>query len=114
MPSECAEQALYIVDGLLDPGRDGSFGAGQLLVLMPGATMTPGAGAGGGAGARVLLLGGEPMDGPRYLTWNFVSSSLERIERAKSDWKAQAFPTVPGETEFMALPELPDKPVHYP
>ena len=112
MPSECAEQALYIVDGLLDPGRDGSFGAGQLMVLMPGATMTPGAGA--GVGARVMLLGGEPMDGPRYLTWNFVSSSLERIERAKSDWKAQAFPTVPGETEFIALPELPDKPVHYP
>ena len=56
MPSECAEQALYIVDGLLDPGRDGSFGAGQLLVLMPGATMTPGAGGGGGVGARVMLL----------------------------------------------------------
>ena len=61
-----------------------------------------------------MLLGGEPMDGPRYLTWNFVSSSVERIEQAKADWKAQAFPPVAGETEFIPLPDLPDKPVHYP
>jgi redox-sensitive bicupin YhaK (pirin superfamily) len=112
MPSEYAEQALYIVDGTLDLGRDGSFGAGQLLVLKPGANLT--LGAGGDAGARVMLLGGEPMDGPRYLAWNFVSSSLDRIEQAKSDWKAQAFPAVPGETEFIPLPDLPGKPVHYP
>ncbi|GGE78031.1 hypothetical protein GCM10008020_23460 [Massilia psychrophila] len=111
MPSEYAEQALYIVDGSLDLGRDGSFGAGQLLVLKPGATLTL---AGGGSGARVMLLGGEPMDGPRYLTWNFVSSSVERIEQAKADWKAQAFPPVAGETEFIPLPDSPDKPVHYP
>ena len=113
MPSEYAEQALYIVDGSLDLGRDGSFGAGQLLVLKPGATLTL-AGGGSGSGARVMLLGGEPMDGPRYLTWNFVSSSVERIEQAKADWKAQAFPPVAGETEFIPLPDLPDKPVHYP
>ena len=115
MPSEYAEQALYIVDGALDLGRDGSFDAGQLLVLKPGSTLT--LAAGGGAGARVMLLGGEPMDGPRYLAWNFVSSSLARIEQAKSDWKAQAFPTVPGETEFIPYPDLPgrsDQPVHYP
>jgi redox-sensitive bicupin YhaK (pirin superfamily) len=112
MPSEYAEQALYIVDGSLDLGREGSFGAGQLVVLKPGATVTLAAGA--GAGARVMLLGGEPMDGPRYLTWNFVSSSLDRIEQAKSDWKAQAFPAVPGETQFIPLPDLPGKPVHYP
>jgi len=111
MPSEYAEQALYIVDGSLHLGRDGSFGAGQLLVLKPGATLTL---AGGGSGARVMLLGGEPMDGPRYLTWNFVSSSVERIEQAKADWKAQAFPPVAGETEFIPLPDSPDKPVHYP
>ena len=112
MPSEYAEQALYIVDGSLDLGRDGSFGAGQLLVLKPGATLT--LAGGGGSGARVMLLGGEPMEGPRYLTWNFVSSSVERIEQAKADWKAQAFPPVAGETEFIPLPDLPDKPVHYP
>jgi hypothetical protein len=61
-----------------------------------------------------MLLGGEPMDGPRYLTWNFVSSSADRIEQAKEDWKAQRFPHVPGETEFIPLPDLPGRPVHYP
>jgi redox-sensitive bicupin YhaK (pirin superfamily) len=111
MPSEYAEQALYVVDGCLDLGRDGRFGAGQLLVLKAGASVTLGAGS---ASARVMLLGGEPMDGPRYLTWNFVSSSKERIEQAKEDWKAQAFPKVPGESEFIPLPELPGKPVSYP
>jgi redox-sensitive bicupin YhaK (pirin superfamily) len=112
MPSEYAEQALYIVNGSLDLGRDGSFEAGQLLVLKPGASVTLGGGA--GAGARVMLLGGEPMDGPRYLTWNFVSSSADRIEQAKADWTAQVFPKIPGETEFIPLPDLPGKPVHYP
>jgi redox-sensitive bicupin YhaK (pirin superfamily) len=112
MPAEYAEQALYIVNGSLDLGRDGSFEAGQLLVLKPGASVTLGGGA--GAGARVMLLGGEPMDGPRYLTWNFVSSSTDRIEQAKADWTAQVFPKIPGETEFIPLPDLPGKPVHYP
>jgi redox-sensitive bicupin YhaK (pirin superfamily) len=58
-------------------------------------------------------LGGKPMDGPRYLTWNFVSSSAGRIEQAKEDWKNQNFPKVPGETEFIPLPDLPRKPVYY-
>ena len=61
-----------------------------------------------------MLLGGEPMDGPRYLTWNFVSSSAERIEQAKDDWREQRFAKVPDETEFIPLPDLPGKPVHYP
>jgi redox-sensitive bicupin YhaK (pirin superfamily) len=53
----------------------------------------------------VLLFGGEPMDGPRHLWWNFVSSSVERIEHAKADWRARRFAEVPGETEFIPLPE---------
>ena len=57
------------------------------------------------AAGRVLLFGGEPMDGPRHLWWNFVSSSAERIDQAKADWKAGRFPPVPGETEFIPLPE---------
>jgi hypothetical protein len=57
-------------------------------------------------GARVLLLGGAAMDGPRYLFWNFVSSSRERIEQAKADWRAGRFEKVPGdEEEFIPLPE---------
>jgi redox-sensitive bicupin YhaK (pirin superfamily) len=51
------------------------------------------------------LLGGAVMDGPRYLFWNFVSSSRERIEQAKADWKAGRFATVPGDDrEFIPLP----------
>jgi redox-sensitive bicupin YhaK (pirin superfamily) len=116
LPAEYPEQALYVVEGSLDLGRDGEFGAGQLLVLKPGASVTLGAGGRGGksAGARVMLLGGEPMDGPRYLTWNFVSSSSDRIEQAKEDWRAMRFDRVPGETEFIPLPDLPGRPVRYP
>jgi redox-sensitive bicupin YhaK (pirin superfamily) len=55
--------------------------------------------------ARLLLFGGAPLDGPRHLWWNFVSSSRERIEQAKEDWKAGRFAPVPGETEFIPLPE---------
>lgn len=52
-----------------------------------------------------MLLGGEPADGPRYIWWNFVSSSKERIEQAKADWKAGRFDAVPGDAEFIPLPE---------
>jgi hypothetical protein len=52
-----------------------------------------------------MLVGGAPLDGPRYIWWNFVASSRERIERGKDDWAAQRFPRVPGETEFIPLPE---------
>jgi hypothetical protein len=56
--------------------------------------------------ARFLLLGGAPMDGPRYIWWNFVSSRKERIEQAKAEWKSGRFDTVPGDAEeFIPLPE---------
>jgi redox-sensitive bicupin YhaK (pirin superfamily) len=55
--------------------------------------------------ARLMLLGGEPLDGPRHMWWNFVSSSEQRIEQAKADWKAGRFGPVPSETEFIPLPE---------
>ena len=55
---------------------------------------------------KAMLLGGEPLDGPRHLFWNFVSSSRERIEQAKEDWRAGRFGKVPGdEAEFIPLPE---------
>lgn len=112
IPPEYPEQAMYVVDGMLDLGPDGRFEAGRLLVLKPGARVT--VAAGGGAAARVMLLGGAPMDGPRYLSWNFVASSAERIEQAREDWRNGAFPAVPGETEFIPLPETAGKPVRYP
>jgi redox-sensitive bicupin YhaK (pirin superfamily) len=111
VPPDYPEQAIYVAEGRLDLGADGVFEAGRLLVLRPGVTLTLAAGP---QGARAMLLGGEPMDGPRYLTWNFVASSAERIEQAKDDWRAGRFAQVPGETEFIPLPDLPGKPVHYP
>ena len=112
IPAAYPEQALYIVDGGVDLGADGAFDARQLLVLKPGKPVT--VKAGGESAARLMLLGGEPLDGPRYLAWNFVSSSAERIEQAKDDWRNHRFAPVPGETEFVPLPELPWKPVSYP
>jgi redox-sensitive bicupin YhaK (pirin superfamily) len=56
--------------------------------------------------ARVMLLGGAPLDGERHIWWNFVSSTKERIERAKDDWRSGRFGKVPGdEKEFIPLPE---------
>jgi redox-sensitive bicupin YhaK (pirin superfamily) len=55
--------------------------------------------------ARFAMLGGAPMDGPRYIWWNFVSSRKERIEDAKADWRAGRFAGVPGDSEFIPLPE---------
>jgi redox-sensitive bicupin YhaK (pirin superfamily) len=105
-PAEHEERALYVVDGRVELDS-GLFDAGRLLVFRPGAaTVVKAVGA-----ARMILFGGEPMDGPRHVWWNFVSSSAERIERAKSDWQAGRFPPVPGEPEFIPLPEQSPPPV---
>lgn len=111
LAADYTERAAYIVEGALDLGEDGVHAAGQLLVLKTGRSIRVKA---SDAGARVAYLGGEPLDGPRYLAWNFVSSSAERIEQAKQDWREQKFDRVPGETEFIPLPEIPGKPVRYP
>jgi hypothetical protein len=55
--------------------------------------------------ARVMLLGGAPVDGERHLWWNFGSSSKERIEQAKADWKEGRFGKIAGDDEFIPLPE---------
>jgi redox-sensitive bicupin YhaK (pirin superfamily) len=112
LPAVYAEQALYGVEGEIDLGRDGVFEAGRLIVIKPGATITLAAGR--AQAARVMLLGGEPLEGPRYINWNFVASSAERIEQARNDWREGRFAQVPGEHEFIPLPDTPGKPVHYP
>lgn len=110
LPALYAEQAIYIVEGQLDLGRDGVFNAGQLLVTRAATEVVLKAGA---QGATVMLLGGEPLDGPRYLTWNFVSSSKSRLEQAKQDWLHQRFAPVTGDLEFIPLPDSL-MPVDYP
>jgi len=94
------ERAIYLLEGAVKIAGQ-SFEAGRLLVCAPQEVIAVKA----VSAVRLLLLGGEPLDGPRYLWWNFVSSSRERIEQAKADWNARRFPAVPGDAEFTPLPE---------
>ncbi|WP_102867500.1 pirin family protein [Pseudovibrio exalbescens] len=96
------ERALYTLQGRIEINGD-VFEPGQLLVLRAGDTLTVTA----LDDARLMLFGGEPMDGPRHIWWNFVSSSKERIEQAKEDWRSKRFDSVPGDAEdFIPLPGL--------
>jgi redox-sensitive bicupin YhaK (pirin superfamily) len=100
LPTGHEERAIYVAEGAIDIAGD-SFEAGRLLVFRPGDEITAKAQTPG----RLLFLGGEPMDGPRHIWWNFVSSSRERIEQAKEDWAQKRFDIVPGdEAEFIPLP----------
>jgi len=97
------ERALYIVDGTIDIAGD-PFESGRLLVFKPGDRVTIKA----VTDAHFVICGGAPMDGPRHIWWNFVSSRKERIEQAKAEWAAGHFGKVPGdEIEFIPLPEKP-------
>lgn len=100
IPAEHAERALFPVAGewLLD---DVPLENGKLVVLDPDSLPLLFA----RTDARAMLLGGAPLDGPRFVWWNFVSSSRERIERAKQAWRDQTMGQVAGETEFIPLPE---------
>ncbi|MCC7180476.1 MAG: pirin family protein [Acidobacteria bacterium] len=94
------ERAIFLTHGQLEMGGQ-ILNAGPLYVLKPGVAVdvravTP---------ATFVLLGGEPMDGPRHIWWNFVSSSEERIEQARADWQAGRFRPIPGETERIDAPE---------
>jgi redox-sensitive bicupin YhaK (pirin superfamily) len=100
IPAEHDERAIYLVDGTVEIAGE-AFAPGRLLVLRPTTPITVTA----LSAARLMLLGGAPMDGPRHIWWNFVSSSPDRIEQAKADWKAGRFPPVAGDTEFIPLPE---------
>ena len=113
IPVEHEERAAYVVEGSVQlSAGDQTYHAGQLLVFQPGAEITLRAPE--SSAARLMLLGGEPMDGPRHIWWNFVSSSKELIEQAKEDWKMGRFAPVPGETEFIPLPEAGPAVVRYP
>ena len=94
------ERAVYVASGEIDIASV-KFEAGRLLVFKPGDRISILA----LSNARLMLLGGEPMDGPRHIWWNFVSSSKDRIEAAKADWRAGKYPVVPGDDkEFIPLP----------
>jgi redox-sensitive bicupin YhaK (pirin superfamily) len=98
---EYDERAVYVASGEIDIAGD-TFGEGRLLVFKPGDRISILA----TAQSRLLLLGGEPMDSPRHIWWNFVSSSMERIRQAQEDWRQKRFALVPGDDrEFIPLPE---------
>lgn len=102
LPDHHEERAAYVLDGEVDVSGE-TFRSGRMLVFRAGDRLSLRAGS---HGARLLLLGGAAMDGPRYLFWNFVSSRRDRIEQAKADWRAGRFGVVPGdEAEFIPLPD---------
>jgi redox-sensitive bicupin YhaK (pirin superfamily) len=101
LDAEHEERAVYVITGEIEIGGD-RHGPERLLVLKPGDRVAIRA----ASDAQFILVGGAPMDGPRHIWWNFVSSSKERIESAKADWKAGRFDIVPGDTtEFIPLPD---------
>ena len=98
IPDAADERALYSVDH--DFELDGELvPAFTMVVLEPGSEPVLAAPRGG----HIVLIGGTPL-GHRFIVWNFVSSSKERIVQAQDDWEAQRFERVPGETEFIPLP----------
>ena len=94
------ERAIYVVEGEVEIAGE-TFEGPRLLVFHPGDQITVRA----TRPARLMFLGGAALEGPRYIWWNFVSSRRERIEQAKEDWKTGRFTPVPGETEFIPLPD---------
>jgi redox-sensitive bicupin YhaK (pirin superfamily) len=107
LPDDHEDRGAYVTEGeIVVAGQ--SFPAGQMIVFRPGDRITVKAGE---PGARIMILGGETLNGPRYIWWNFVASSRERIEQAKEDWRAGKwedgrFALPPDDRdEFIPLPE---------
>jgi redox-sensitive bicupin YhaK (pirin superfamily) len=97
---EHAQRGVYAVQGELSVGGE-AVPAQHLAVLPPGAVLRLEA----ATDARAMLVGGEPIDGDRLIWWNFVASSRALIDAASERWRKRDFPPVPGETEFIPLPE---------
>jgi redox-sensitive bicupin YhaK (pirin superfamily) len=97
---EHEERAIYLIDGEVEITGEHYEGP-LLLIFRPGDRITVKA----VQPTRMMFLGGDALEGPRHIWWNFVSSSKERIEQAKQDWKTGRFTPVPQEHEFIPLPE---------
>jgi redox-sensitive bicupin YhaK (pirin superfamily) len=85
MPDEHEDRGIYIVEGSISVAGQ-AYEAAQMMVFRPGDRITVAAGANG---ARLMILGGATLGGPRYIWWNFVASSQERIEHAKAEWRTE-------------------------
>ncbi|MDA7417972.1 pirin family protein [Xenophilus arseniciresistens] len=106
LPALAPEMALYAVDGPL--WVDDAPLAEHTMAVLPDGERAPVRIRADGA-RRLVVVGGAPLDGPRFMSWNFVSSRRERILQAGEDWEAQRMGHVPGETEFIPLPDHPFK-----
>jgi redox-sensitive bicupin YhaK (pirin superfamily) len=100
VPADHEERGVYVVEGSVTIG-DAAVQPGELAVLSTGVAVELRA----PVSTTLMLLGGAAMDGRRFIWWNFVSSTKERIEQAKADWREDRFGPVPGETERIPLPE---------
>jgi len=101
IPSDAEERAIYTLDGSVTISGD-TFPDNRLLVFKPGDEIV----VSSEGGAHFMLFGGASLGSKRYIWWNFVSSSRERIEQAKEEWKSGRFDIVPGDDkEFIPLPE---------
>ena len=105
MPAEYAERAVYPVDSEILIG-DELLAAQHMAVLPEAQEITIEA----RTKVHVMLLGGKPLDGDRFIWWNFVASSKDAIQQAKQKWRAQEFGKVPEETEWIPLPDEPKPP----
>ena len=101
VPDDTEERALYAMGGDIEVNGT-LYKPMQMLVLRPGDQIVVTA---CDLPVRLMVLGGEAADGPRHIWWNLVSSSKDRIEQAKEDWKAGKFDAVPEDDEFIPLPE---------
>jgi redox-sensitive bicupin YhaK (pirin superfamily) len=101
IPADAEERAIYVLSGEVEIEGD-RFPADRLLVFRPGDEIV----VGSPEGAHFMLFGGASLGSPRHIWWNFVSSSRERIEQAKEEWRTGRFDIVPGDAEeFIPLPE---------
>ncbi|WP_375175402.1 pirin family protein [Pseudooceanicola sp.] len=111
LPDEHEDRGLYVIEGEIEIAGD-RYEAGRMMVFRPGDRMSVWAGP---RGARLMALGGATLNGPRYMWWNFVSSSPDRIEDAKTAWKAAdwdngPFRLPPGDTsEFIPITDDMDR-----
>ncbi|MEL6294288.1 MAG: pirin family protein [Pseudomonadota bacterium] len=107
LPDDHEDRGVYVTEGSVEIGGD-VFESGQMMVFRPGDKLSMKAGP---SGARLMLLGGATLSGPRHIWWNFVASSKERIEAAKEawragDWQHGRFQLPPGDDqEFIPLPQ---------
>jgi len=103
LPSETEERGVYVLNGEVEIAGV-KHAPNQLLVFRPRDQVVVKACGTNQGPVRMMVMGGEAMDGPRHIFWNFVSSSRERIEQAKEDWRDGKFDTVKGDDEFIPLP----------